>query len=735
MEEPTDAAKPAAGPTLPEAQAEEAGTATTATAAAAPNVETTGPAETPALPPPPKLKDSLETLPVDSDLANLIVQSYTGDRDDESRFEGKGCAEFIDGNKYEGDFHLGMMHGSGTYSFKDEVVFTGTFLFNKITGSGTYNWPDKSSYTGEVKDGLRHGKGCFTSPDQTTVYDGDWFDGKRHGFGTIYYNSDKSVYYEGHWEHNQRCGQGKVVYPSGNTYSGSWKRNKKNGKGEMLWKNANEKYCGDWVNDKQQGFGEHVWLDENEGRFDKGDTARQRCNLYKGQWLDGKRNGIGTFFYANGSQYHGTWQNNIKQGFGVLTYPDGHVYEGPFENDRMPPKNKANRSSEDVAPQLKLNVTDLLDTTTNEGKQELKLIENMLLRYNSELKVVYKHYAQLRVANFPKLPKKNEAPTLDSSEIVFTMNMEQMRLLCKDCKLINSSLTFAEIQEVFYRMRRHHALCVRASWEGDGEAEKKDGELYYDGEGEGGLSLYDPSRSVLFREFVEGLVRIAFSKYCLVNPEITVKAAIKGIVEDHLRVYATQSGLNPFEEKMRESKVQNVISSNLSLLDSVWNKYSSGGNADGRVMRLRNFVLFVNDCACFGKKKVKNIKTALAFSQPTAHHHHDAMSSSEDILNTSMVKAEFFEAILRLASDSHSEQVPLQEKAKLYLNGTISPLMSTTSSSETPPRDENSGTTPAAASTVADATTITNSAPSNSGNVPAEAGVEAFNVPPRKIIL
>ena len=664
--------------------------ASTEPPATTPPATTAGGAEaSPPPPPQPVLKDELAHLPVDSDLAHLIVRSYEGEKDEEERFEGKGKAVFVDDNVYEGEFHLGMMHGKGVYNFTDGVVYSGSFVYNKITGTGSYKWPDSSSYSGEVKEGLRHGKGTFVSPNQVTTYEGGWVHGKRNGFGTIYYNDEKTVYYKGQWVENQRSGTGLVVYPSGNTYDGEWKDNVKNGKGEMFWVEVNEKYTGDWKDDKQEGFGEHVWLTGGDSQG-KGDTTKQRCNLYSGQWVVGRRHGIGTFFYANGSQYHGSWVDNIKHGFGVFTYPDGHVYEGPFENDRMPPKSNAARASEDVAPQLKLNISDIMDTSTEASTHELKLLENMLLRYNTEFKVVYKHYAQQeigklageegaassaadRVANLSLKPNPSSA----SLPTVFTMNMEQLRSLCKDCKLLSTRLTFAEVHEIFFRMRRHHALSISAAWKGDGE--KKEGGGFYDGEDEAGFSLYDPFRPVLFREFVEGLVRIAYTKFCLFNPEVTIKVAIKGVVEDHVRVYATQSGLDMAEEKMAEPKVQNAMLANMPVFESIWTKYAVKKGSEG-VMLLREFVLFVTDCSSFGRKRTKNIKDTVSFIRPAPlfhhnHHHHHDDNASADSLDAFLVKAEFLEALIRLAADSHTDQVPLQEKIKLYVAGTLSPLM------------------------------------------------------------
>lgn len=80
-------------------------------------------------------------------------------------------------------------------------------------------------------------------------------------------------------------------------------------------------------------------------------------NTYYGNFEYGKRQGHGTFLYANGSKYEGDWHNNVKHGRvnlilqiffnlffktsdfkfnkGKFTYKDGKVYEGFFEDDKM----------------------------------------------------------------------------------------------------------------------------------------------------------------------------------------------------------------------------------------------------------------------------------------------------------------------------------------------------------------------------------------------------------------
>lgn len=37
-------------------------------------------------------------------------------------------------------------------------------------------------------------------------------------------------------------------------------------------------------------------------------------NTYYGSFKNGKRDGHGTFLYADGSKYEGMWKNNLKDG-------------------------------------------------------------------------------------------------------------------------------------------------------------------------------------------------------------------------------------------------------------------------------------------------------------------------------------------------------------------------------------------------------------------------------------
>lgn len=37
-------------------------------------------------------------------------------------------------------------------------------------------------------------------------------------------------------------------------------------------------------------------------------------SIYDGMWRNGKRFGVGTFYYSNGDVFHGTWRDDLMHG-------------------------------------------------------------------------------------------------------------------------------------------------------------------------------------------------------------------------------------------------------------------------------------------------------------------------------------------------------------------------------------------------------------------------------------
>lgn len=71
----------------------------------------------------------------------------------------------------------------------------------------------------------------------------------------------------------------------------------------MEWLDSKEKYQGNWLDDMPNGIGNLIWM---EGK----NTTRLLKNRYSGEFQNGAREGLGVFYYSDGSMYEGQWSNN-----------------------------------------------------------------------------------------------------------------------------------------------------------------------------------------------------------------------------------------------------------------------------------------------------------------------------------------------------------------------------------------------------------------------------------------
>ena len=56
---------------------------------------------------------------------------------------------------------------------------------------------------------------------------------------------------------------------------------------------------------------------------------------FDGNYLDGVKNGEGTYTYNNGDKYVGNFKNNVQEGFGRKYFKNGRYYEGEFKNNQI----------------------------------------------------------------------------------------------------------------------------------------------------------------------------------------------------------------------------------------------------------------------------------------------------------------------------------------------------------------------------------------------------------------
>eukprot|EP01083_Nonionella_stella_P027440 75552_1 len=252
--------------------------------------------------------------------------------------EANGPCPIVDAKLSGGHVYKGpiSMDGSGYYKWNDGTSYEGDFQNGQMTGFGVYKL-NNCTYNGHVYCGIRHGYGTLIIHDTNTKYVGEFANGKRHGKGIVYYNSDDV--YDGEWRNGKREGKGTCVYKNGDEYTGDWLNDCKHGDGWMRWKSLNEIYYGQWKDNKPHGKGIHVkphdtiTIQQLQGLHNF--TCFNGLNWYYGQWKDGKRDGFGIYNYANGSQYKGQWMHNKKHGEAEYIYENGAKYVGEFAHDQQ----------------------------------------------------------------------------------------------------------------------------------------------------------------------------------------------------------------------------------------------------------------------------------------------------------------------------------------------------------------------------------------------------------------
>jgi hypothetical protein len=131
------------------------------------------------------------------------------------------------------------------------------------------------------------------------LYEGDFDEGYRHGFGVLAYELENKIFvleYRGNWKRGRMHGFGLRRFRDGGVYIGDWKNGKRHGYG-LMWYPNGDFYAGDWVKDKRQGLGMLV---------------RPDVNRYEGSWYNDMKHGKGRFIHlTTGQMQQGVWIRDV----------------------------------------------------------------------------------------------------------------------------------------------------------------------------------------------------------------------------------------------------------------------------------------------------------------------------------------------------------------------------------------------------------------------------------------
>ncbi|XP_073848935.1 MORN repeat-containing protein 3-like [Musca autumnalis] len=162
----------------------------------------------------------------------------------------------------------------------------------------TFYYPGGGNYRGYWLKSQHHRFGVKESK-RHLIYDGQWCEGKRHGWGMMRRRlSDGTMerIYAGQWQNDKKSGEGKQFYADGSIYYGWWRANRRHGLG-IQWFSTGNIYLGEWQVDMAHGLG--VWFYANGNR-------------YEGYFARGFKNGEGTFYHMHSGQIQkGIWQDDV----------------------------------------------------------------------------------------------------------------------------------------------------------------------------------------------------------------------------------------------------------------------------------------------------------------------------------------------------------------------------------------------------------------------------------------
>ncbi|XP_067299640.1 alsin [Pseudorasbora parva] len=219
---------------------------------------------------------------------------------------------------------------TSTHTFSKEgrlkdASYEGRWLSGKPHGKGILKWPDGTVYCGTFKNGMEDGFGDYMMPNATfnkfERYQGHWKEGKMHGFGTYWHASGEV--YEGSFRDNLRHGHGmlrsgKLAFPSSSSvFVGQWVQGKRAGYGVCDDFSRGEKYMGIWLDDQRHGDGVVI---------------TQFGLYYEGNFSNNKMMGNGTLLCDDDTVFEGEFSEDWTLcGKGVLFMPNGDSLDGVFD--------------------------------------------------------------------------------------------------------------------------------------------------------------------------------------------------------------------------------------------------------------------------------------------------------------------------------------------------------------------------------------------------------------------
>ena len=203
---------------------------------------------------------------------------------------------------------------------KKNFSYYGKKIEGKKNGFGIVKWEDGSFLKANFINSKINGYGIFTDTNyDESIFCGEYYDNIVKGYGYYIKNGLKT---EGDcWFKNNINGLGiQFNLLNGNIYKGSFLNSKKNGIGCFRWNDGTISYS-EFYEDKINGFGIIKYNND--------------C-IYSGEIKDNNFEGFGEFLWNDNKYYCGNYLNGVKNGFGIFVWNFKKLdsYIGFWENGK-----------------------------------------------------------------------------------------------------------------------------------------------------------------------------------------------------------------------------------------------------------------------------------------------------------------------------------------------------------------------------------------------------------------
>jgi antitoxin component YwqK of YwqJK toxin-antitoxin module len=237
------------------------------------------------------------------------------------------CTERVDNKiKFFGVYSNRMKHGEVTEFNKDGVMlFDGNYINNYKNGFGEeYYTNKKMKYKGYFKNDHYNEEGSLYNEDGKLIYDGEFKDGLFNGIGTKYYDNNKKMYF-GEFKNSHYSGEGTMYNIDGTTiiYQGTFLNNKYHGIGKEYNDAGQLKYEGEFMNGFY--FGKGIKYNDKKG-------TKNFEGIFKNGLLAGK--GYHYNYFSGNLCAEGEFNNNVLNGKGKQLTKDGWV-SGNYINGQL----------------------------------------------------------------------------------------------------------------------------------------------------------------------------------------------------------------------------------------------------------------------------------------------------------------------------------------------------------------------------------------------------------------